>query len=80
LLLIITADGRGLALVPGTAICQQLRAAFAPQAAGQAAAPVVEMSEGAPPVAAHIFAACTQLDPSLRPNAQQVVEWLRGSD
>ena len=30
-----------------------------------------------PQVAARIFAACTQLEPGLRPSAQQVVEWLR---
>ncbi|EFN52644.1 hypothetical protein CHLNCDRAFT_138527 [Chlorella variabilis] len=49
------------------------------QASGAAAlAPVVAMPEGAPPLAAHIFAAATQADPALRPNAQQIAEWLRG--
>ncbi len=33
----------------------------------------------APHVARHIFEACTQLEAALRPNAQQVVEWLRAS-
>lgn len=41
------------------------------------AARVVVMPGDAPPVAARIFAACTQLEPGLRPSAQQVVEWLR---
>lgn len=39
---------------------------------------MVAMPEGAPPLAAHIFAAATQADPALRPNAQQIAEWLRG--
>lgn len=31
----------------------------------------------APPLARLIFESCTQMDPALRPNAAQLVEWLR---
>lgn len=37
-----------------------------------------DMPPSAPHAARHIFASCTQLDPTLRPNALQLVEWLRG--
>lgn len=36
------------------------------------------MPPTAPQLARHIFATCTQMDPELRPNAAQLVEWLRG--
>lgn len=49
----------------------------APLARPPHGAAVLEMPVGAPPIAAHIFQACTQLDPGARPSAQQVVEWLR---
>lgn len=38
---------------------------------------LVAMPMDAPPIAAHIFHACTQLDPAARPTAAQVAEWLR---
>ncbi len=38
---------------------------------------LMELPPGCPRVAAHIFQQCTQLDPSQRPSAAQLVEWLR---
>lgn len=44
----------------------------------QASRPTITMPPAAPQLARHIFATCTQMDPELRPNAAQLVEWLRG--
>ena len=38
---------------------------------------LLEVGPDAPPIAAHIFRACTALDPEHRPSAAQVVQWLR---
>lgn len=39
---------------------------------------IMQMDEGAPAMARHIFQQCTQPSPALRPAASQIVEWLRG--
>ena len=48
------------------------------ESGGQAGRPAIAMPRSAPQLARHIFASCTQQEPSLRPNAAQLVEWLRG--
>lgn len=58
------------------------RAPSHPACAAQSDAPAdagarVAMPPDAPPLARLIFQSCTQLDPALRPNAAQLVEWLR---
>ncbi|KAK9786899.1 hypothetical protein WJX73_000622 [Symbiochloris irregularis] len=39
--------------------------------------PTLELPQMSPPIAAHLFIECTQMDPSLRPSAGTIVEWLR---
>lgn len=39
--------------------------------------PTLELPLNSPPVAAHLFLECTQMDPELRPSAAKIVEWLR---
>ncbi len=62
-------------LVPTGAPSQPACAAQGDQPAN--ASTRVAMPPDAPPLARLIFQSCTQLDPALRPNAAQLVEWLR---
>ncbi|KAL4424682.1 hypothetical protein ABPG77_004489 [Micractinium sp. CCAP 211/92] len=68
-------SGQDITQLEPLAMSRQLQAAQGDAPADASAR--VAMPPDAPPLARLIFQSCTQLDPALRPNAAQLVEWLR---
>ncbi|KAL4420423.1 hypothetical protein ABPG75_010079, partial [Micractinium tetrahymenae] len=68
-------SGRDITELQPLAMARQLQAAQGTQPGG--AGDSLALPPDAPPMARLIFESCTQLDPALRPNAAQLVEWLR---
>lgn len=66
-------------LISGQDITELQPLAIARQMQGSQQGPTLELPMLSPPIAAHLFLECTQMDPELRPTAAKIVEWLRSS-